>query len=89
MNVFQRQCKIDSLKGKALASYTPGELVSYCTTAFPGDPRGALKSMRDNYEIGSILYEETDTLLEVLQNVKRNKTCKTISEQRDNRRCGS
>lgn len=79
MNIFQRQHKLSTLKEKPFASYTPGELVSYCTTAFPGDPIGALRVMRDNYEIGMILYEETNTLLEVMQNVKRNKTRKTVS----------
>lgn len=80
MNVYQRQYKLNQLKGKQIADYTSGELVSYCTTAFPGDPLGALESMRDNLEIGSILYGETKTLLEVLQDVKRDKARKAISE---------
>lgn len=79
MNVYQRRYKLTDLKDKPYADYTPEEMVSYCTTAFPGDPIGALNSMRDNLEIGNVLYSHTRTLLEVIQNVKRDKTHKAIS----------
>jgi len=79
MNVFQRRYKLDDLKAKSFSDYTPGELVSYVTTVFPGDPIGALKSMRDTYEIGSILYGKTLTMLEVVVDATRKSTCNSIS----------
>lgn len=71
-NVFQRAINLEELIDKPKSDYEPGELVAYVTTAFSGDPKGALRIMRDNYEIGSILFERTKILLEGLQDAKRN-----------------
>ena len=70
-NVFQRVIDPETLKDVPKSDYEPGELVSYLTTAFPGDPKGALRIMKDNYEIGLILFERTKILLEGLQDAKR------------------
>ena len=70
-NVFLRVVNVQELKDKPLADYTPSELVAYLTHAFPGDPKGALKVLRDNYEVGSVLANTTSLLLEGLLNVKR------------------
>ncbi len=63
MNVFTRNYNIQDLKDVPLADYTPQELVAFVTTKYPGDARGAIKAMRDNYEIGFILWSQTNTLL--------------------------
>ena len=70
-NVFQRAIDPETLKDVPKSDYEPGELVSYLTTAFPGDPKGALRIMKDNYEIGLILFERTRILLEGLRYAKR------------------
>lgn len=72
-NVFTRNCDISELKDKPLADYTPRELVAYLTVAYPGDPKGALKVLRDNYEVGFVLGETSLMLLEGLQSVKSDK----------------
>ena len=71
-SVFERACDISKLEGVPLADYKPYELVAYVRRAYPGDPKGALKILRDNIEIGDILYSVTLTLLEGLDSVKRN-----------------
>ena len=71
-NVFQRAIDLEALKDKPKSDYEPGELVAYLTTAFVGDPKGALRIMKDNYEIGFVLFERTKILLEGLWDDKRN-----------------
>lgn len=70
-NLFQRVTNLEALRDVPKSDYEPGELVAYLTTAFPGDPKGALRVMKDNYEIGLILFERTRILLEGLLNAKR------------------
>lgn len=71
-NVYQRSIPMEGLKDKPVSDYSPEELVAFITTAYPGDPKGALKVYMDNLEIGYVLYEKTKVLLEGLQGVKRN-----------------
>ena len=70
-NIFQRRVDQESLVGVPLSDYTSAELVAYVTTAYPGDPIGALNMLANNYEIGSVLYNETKILVEGLRGVKR------------------
>lgn len=70
-NVFQRHYDMSKLESVPLADYEPGELVAYLTNAYPGDPIGALNLLKDNNEIGSVLYNTTKLLVEGLQGVKR------------------
>lgn len=78
-NVFTRNCDITKLKDKPLADYEPSELVAYLTVTYPGDPKGALKLLRQNYEVGFVLGETALILLEGLQSVKSNKKLGSIS----------
>lgn len=71
-NVYQRSYNMECLKDKPVSDYSPEELVAFVTTAYPGDPLGALKIYIDNLEIGYVLYAKTKVLLEGLQGVKRN-----------------
>lgn len=70
-NVYQRSYELDRLKEKPKSDYSAEELVAFLTTAYPGDPIGALKIYMDNFEIGFVLYKKTKVLLEGLQGVKR------------------
>ena len=71
-NVYQRSYNLEDLKSKPISDYSAEELVALLTTAYPGDPIGALKIHLDNLEIGYVLYNKTKVLLEGLQGVKRN-----------------
>lgn len=80
-NVFERSYNVSDLKDKELSDYEPGELVAYLLKAYPGDPKGALKILRDNYEVGFVLGEETLILLEGLQRDTSNKVPGGIPKQ--------
>lgn len=71
-NIFQRNISMDSLKGKELSDYTPSELVAFLTNAYPNDPMGALRYMRENYKVGEVLGQQTELLLEGVKGVKTN-----------------
>jgi hypothetical protein len=71
-NVFQRVYNMESLKEVEVSDYSPGELVSFLTTTYPNDPKGALQYMRENYLVGMRLGEQTALLLEGLNSVKTN-----------------
>ena len=71
-NVFERLAKDDDLTGVLLGDYEPRQLVAYVLKAYPGDPSGALKAMRDNHEIGSVNCNVALSLLEGYKGVKRN-----------------
>lgn len=71
-NVFERVAENDSLDGKRLADYKPYQLAAHMLKQYPGDPIGALKSAKVNYEIGSILYTQTFNLLEGYLSAKGN-----------------
>lgn len=71
-NIFQRNISMDSLKGKELSDYTPSELVAFLTNAYPNDPIGALRYMRENYKVGEVLGQQTELLLEGVKGVKTN-----------------
>ena len=70
--IFERRVSLQHLEGKPLADYQPKELCAYILKAFPNDPFGALKCMRENVEVGFVLGEQTRLLLEGVVNVKRN-----------------
>ena len=65
-NVFERSIDLDSLKDKPLSDYNPSELVAYLLKAYPGDPKGALKMLIENNEVGYVLGSRTEILLEGL-----------------------
>ena len=69
-NIFQRVIDVQSLHNKSLSDYKPDELVAFITTAYPYDPKGALKLMREKYMVGELLGREAELLLEGLLNVK-------------------
>ncbi len=73
-SVFERLADVDfeSLKDKHLSDYEPYQLAAHMLKHYPGDPIGALKSSRSNYEIGTVLYEQTYDLLEGYLGAKRN-----------------
>lgn len=71
-NVFQRNVSMDSLKDRELSDYSPSELVAFLTTAYPNDPIGALKYMRETYTVGTVLGSQTALLLEGMKGVKTN-----------------
>lgn len=78
-NVFVRNYNLEELKDKPLADYEPSELVAYLTVTYPGDPQGALKILRQNYEVGFVLGETAHILLEGLQSVESNKKPRGLS----------
>lgn len=80
-NVYERVYNVEDLKDKPLSDYEPGELVAYLLKAYPGDPIGALKMLRDNYDVGFVLGESTLILLEGLQSAKSNKEFGNIPKQ--------
>lgn len=80
-NVFTRTYSMEDLKSKPLADYEPGELVSYLLNTYPGDPRGAIQMLRQNYEIGFVLAESAIILLEGLQRDTSNKEFGNIPKQ--------
>lgn len=71
-NIFQRNISMDSLKGKELSDYTPSELVAFLTNAYPNDPMGALRYMRETYKVGQVSGQQTELLLEGVKCVKTN-----------------
>ncbi len=70
-NVFERLAEGEDLTGVPFSDYEPRQLVAYVLRAFPGDPFGALKTMRDSLEIGVVKYNITLLLLEGFKGVKR------------------
>ena len=71
-NIFQRNISMDSLKDKELSDYIPSELVAFLTNAYPDDPMGALRYMRETYKVGQVLGQQTELLLEGVKGVKTN-----------------
>lgn len=71
-NVFQRSVNIDELKGQDISDYNPSELVAFLTTAYPNDPMGALRYLRETYTVGTRLGSQTELLLEGMKGVKTN-----------------
>ena len=80
-NVFTRNVNVGDLKEKQLSDFDAHELVAYLLKAYPGDPRGALKMLRDNYDVGFVLGETTLVLLEGLQRDSSNKVFGNIPKQ--------
>lgn len=80
-NIYERTYNVEDLKDKPLSDYEPGELVAYLLKAYPGDPRGALKMLRENYDVGFVLGESTLILLEGLQSAKSNEVFGSIPKQ--------
>lgn len=71
-DVFRRLAAYDNLDGVSLSDYEPYQLVAYVKSLYPGDPAGALKILKDNHEIGFLLYNISLLLLEGSQSVERN-----------------
>lgn len=79
-SVFERVSKDDRLEGVPLADYEPYQLVAHLRRAYPGDPKGALEILKNNLEIGFVLYSVTLTLLEGLDSVKGNEMLRGLSK---------
>lgn len=79
-DIFRRMTENEDLSGVDLSDYKPYQLAAHVLKAYPGDPLGALKLLRDSYEIGFILYESTVALLEGSNYAKRDSGLYLISQ---------
>ena len=70
-NLIMRSVDISHLGNIPLSDYSEMELVKHLITTYPNDPHGALGLLRDNFEIGSILYQKASLILEGMNYVKR------------------
>lgn len=70
-SVFERRVDITNMKDMPLSAYRPEQLCAYLLRAYPNDPIGALRLMREKLEIGSVLAQSTRLLLEGVVNDKR------------------
>lgn len=64
MALFETCVDFERLKEKKFAEYTPGELASYATKYYPGDPISYVKLLEQNVEIGYVL---SNCTLEILK----------------------
>jgi hypothetical protein len=63
-SVFERIVDLEAIKDIPLAEYSAKELCAYILHTYPKDPLGALNLMREKLEIGNVLGEQTELLLE-------------------------
>ena len=71
-SVFERIANEDNMDGIPLYKYKPYQLAAYVQRLYPGDSKGALRVLRDNHEVGTVLYNVTLALLEGLESAERN-----------------
>lgn len=78
-SVFERIVNLDEVRDIPLSEYSPKELCAFILRTYPNDPVGAIKLMRENLEVGDILGNQTQLLLEGYINVNRNETINGVS----------
>lgn len=71
-SVFERVANGDNIDGIPLYQLQPYQLAAYVQRVYPGDSKGALRILRDNHEIGGVLYDITLALLEGVESAERN-----------------
>ena len=69
-NVFINNVQLPE-ESVPLSDYTTEQLVAYLTSNYSGDPIGVLTNIYNNGEIGSILYQKTNLILEAMGYVKK------------------
>lgn len=71
-SVFERLASMEVSSDVPLCDYKPYQLAAYVLKAYPNASIEALTNMRDNLEIGNVLYNTTFALLEGYLNDKNN-----------------